>query len=108
MKEAKRICRRTKRGCDMAILESTEAKTHGVQKFYKINKYTVYSQLSGVKASRILMKPTKLSKKIYHCYKVTMLILICSSATQQWFSQPPLPMLSIVFPNAGVIIIGAS
>lgn len=47
----------------MAILESTEAKTNGVQKFYKITKYTVYSMLPGVKPFRILMKPAKLSKK---------------------------------------------
>jgi hypothetical protein len=39
--------------------------------------------------------------------KVTMLILICSSAMQQWFSQPPLPMLSTIFLNAGVITIAA-
>jgi hypothetical protein len=36
MKEAKRIGRRKKRVCDMAILESTEAKTYGVQQIYSI------------------------------------------------------------------------
>jgi hypothetical protein len=72
-----------------------------------MTKYTVYSQLSGVKASRILIKPSKLSKTTYQRHDDTMLTLIRSSAMQQWFSQPPLQMLSIVFPDAGVITIGA-
>jgi hypothetical protein len=52
---------------------------------------------------RKLNTVTKLLKN-----QVAMLVLIHSSAMLQWFSKPPLPMLSIIFPNAGVITIGAT